>query len=331
MALIETATGRFVRINDRYCELAGYTTEEMTRMTFQEITHPEDLPQDLDKMRRMIAGEIRKFALEKRYYRKNGSTVWVNLTVSPTWRINDQPEYHIAVVEDITTRKQAEEALRKAHARLQHLSREVIRIRDSERLHLARELHDEIGQNLAALRINMQLLRGAGGAPNTRVDDSIAIIDRTLEEVRDLSLNLRPPLLNEAGITAALRAHIDEQSARSGLPIDFVPTIDRTRIPPNVALALFRIAQEAVSNAIRHSHARRVQVSLAHINDHIELVVHDDGIGFDPHFRENVGDRKKLGLQGIEERAALLGGVFTLRPNPGAGTTLSVQVPFKST
>jgi two-component system sensor histidine kinase UhpB len=204
----------------------------------------------------------------------------------------------------------------------------VIRVRDSERQHLARELHDEIGQNLAALRINMQLLRGA--ASSTRIDDSIAIIDKILDEIRDLSLSLRPPLLNEAGITAALRSYFEEQSARSGLSIDFVSTADGTSIPAEIASALFRIAQEAMTNAIRHSEAKLVLVSLDHAEDQIRLIVQDNGIGINSDFREEADDRPKLGLQGIQERTALLGGEFTLRSKPGAGTSVCIQVPFKS-
>lgn len=118
VALIETSTGRFVRINQCYCNLLGYSIEEMTRNTFQAITHTDDLPDDLDHMRRLVAGEIGDFTLEKRYYRKNGSVVWVNLTVSPTWRPGEKPEYHIAIVEDITERLQAKEALRDSEERL---------------------------------------------------------------------------------------------------------------------------------------------------------------------------------------------------------------------
>jgi PAS domain S-box-containing protein len=117
VALIETSTGRFVRINQRYSDLVGYTIDEMTRTTFQQITHPDDLAEDLRNMRRLVAGDIGEFTLEKRYLRKDGSVVWVNLTVSPTWRPGEHPVYHIAIVEDITERKRAEAALRDTEQR----------------------------------------------------------------------------------------------------------------------------------------------------------------------------------------------------------------------
>src|SRR2546426_7002771 len=126
------------------------------------MMHPKDRQENLNTMQKVLAGEIREFTAEKRCYRKNGPIVWLKLTVSPMRQPHENHEQHIAVIEEITTRKQTEEALRTAHAKLQQLSREVIRVRDSERQHLARELHDEIGQTLVPLRFNLQLLSNSG-------------------------------------------------------------------------------------------------------------------------------------------------------------------------
>ncbi len=116
VAKIETATGRFVRINQCYADMLGYSPEEMQRLDFQTITHPDDLQQDLDNMRRLVAGEIRNFTMEKRYVRKDGEVVWVGLTVSPMWRPGESPAFHIAVVENITNRKRAEKTLLESEA-----------------------------------------------------------------------------------------------------------------------------------------------------------------------------------------------------------------------
>ena len=105
VAQIESKTGKFVVINQRYADIVGYTIEEMRHLTFQKITHPDDLKKDLDNLQRLLDGEIHEFSREKRYYHKNGSFVWVNLTVSPMWKMGEAPNYHVAVVEDITERK----------------------------------------------------------------------------------------------------------------------------------------------------------------------------------------------------------------------------------
>ena len=117
VAQIVSKTGQFFRINQRYCVIVGYTQEEMTSTTFMAITHPDDIQIDLDNMQKLIKGEIREFSMEKRYNHKDGSVVWVNLTVSPMFNMGKEPEFHIAVVEDITERKKAEEALQESRER----------------------------------------------------------------------------------------------------------------------------------------------------------------------------------------------------------------------
>jgi PAS domain S-box-containing protein len=116
VAEIETATGRFIHINQRYCDIAGYTREEMLANDFRTITHPDDHQNDLENMRRFVSGEIREFTIDKRYLRKDRSIVWVSLTVSPMWSLGETPDHHIAIVEDITERKRAEENLRLSQA-----------------------------------------------------------------------------------------------------------------------------------------------------------------------------------------------------------------------
>lgn len=118
VAEIETATGRFIRINQRYCDIAGYTREEMLALNVQAIIHPDDLQADLDNKRRLVAGEIREFTMEKRYFRKDRNIVWVSLTVSPMWPPGATPDHHIAIVEDITSRKQIQESLQEREAQL---------------------------------------------------------------------------------------------------------------------------------------------------------------------------------------------------------------------
>ena len=147
VAEIDSASGQFLRINQSYCKLTGYSAEEMMERDFLSITHPDDLQEDLDNMARLVAGEIREFSMDKRYYRKNGHLVWVNLTVTPMWAPGDTPTQHIAVVNDITIRKQAEDAVKNAQRETEQL---LIRA-DQSRLALLSVVEDE-RQSQFALR-----------------------------------------------------------------------------------------------------------------------------------------------------------------------------------
>jgi len=194
-------------------------------------------------------------------------------------------------------------------------------------------LHDEIGQTLVALRFNLQLLSNSGtsdGQEAARFEDSIEIVDRLLAQVRDLSLSLRPPLLNETGLGPALRSYLKEQGSRSGISINFVSNLDETLIAPDLALALFRIAQEALTNAIRHSGAQLILVSLGRNDDKVELLIEDNGAGIETQSPEESDQRPRLGIVGMQERTAALGGMLTVRSIGGRGTLVSVQVPLKS-
>jgi len=172
VAQMETQTGRFVRINDRYCDIVGITAEEMTATTFMAITHPEDLQADLDNMERLKAGKIRDFSLEKRYIRPDGSEVWVDLTVSPMWKAGERPDYHIAVVEDISERKRAEEALRQAHHELER--------RVAERTGELAEANEQLRREIAQRRRAEEAVRESEEryrALFEQAPDSIMLID----------------------------------------------------------------------------------------------------------------------------------------------------------
>jgi len=121
VAQIESETGRFLRINQKYCDIVGYTYEEMHRISLTEITHPDDVQHSLDTIKRLISGEIRDFTIEKKYIHKDGSVVWVNLTISAMWDLDEKPNYHIAVAQDITERKRTEEALRDSEDKFSRL------------------------------------------------------------------------------------------------------------------------------------------------------------------------------------------------------------------
>jgi GAF domain-containing protein len=216
--------------------------------------------------------------------------------------------------------------------RLQLLSSRLLEVQEAERRHIARELHDEVGQALTAVKINLQMLRReAERAPTAgRLDDSLGMVDRILRGVRRLSLDLRPSLLDDLGLPAALRWYVGAQAQRAGFAAEVVAGALPDDLSPALATTCFRIVQEAVTNVVRHARATRLTVTLEFANAALDLTVSDDGAGFDvPVARRQALEGSSLGLLGLEERAELAGGRSVIESTPGRGTTVRVSLPAK--
>jgi signal transduction histidine kinase len=204
----------------------------------------------------------------------------------------------------------------------------LIEAQESERRRVARELHDEIGQTLTAIRLNLGAIEQAHepAKRSTLVQDTCAIVDQGVQQVRDLSLDLRPPLLDDLGLPAALRSHVKREAERAGIEAEVIAEAGDARLPPELETACFRIAQEALTNVVRHSGARRVCVELTKAGGELQLAVVDDGKGFD---LSGAGKQQLgLGLLGMRERAAIAGGFLTIKSAPGGGTQVRAHFPL---
>ncbi|MBV9387726.1 MAG: ATP-binding protein [Chroococcidiopsidaceae cyanobacterium CP_BM_ER_R8_30] len=231
---------------------------------------------------------------------------------------------------EIAQRQQAEEIQRKTQKRLKTLSGKLIEAQEAERRLIARELHDEIGQALTAVKINLQALQRAyGDKIAASVHESINIVEVALQQVRSLSLDLRPSLLDDLGLVAALRWYVDRQTKRAGIIGEFVAEPLETKLSTNLETTCFRIAQEALTNVIRHAQAQQVTIKLQQRENQLCLVICDDGIGFDvPAAREQATKGRSLGLLGMEERTLLVGGQIQVNSIPQRGTEIHVRLPL---
>jgi PAS domain S-box-containing protein len=235
----------------------------------------------------------------------------------------------IAIAQDITERKRAAKELGEANQQLRTLSRHLFHLQEEERRHLARELHDEIGQNLTAAKINLNIIaRDVPASATGRLDDSIQLLDRLLMQVRQLSLGLRPPLLDELGLVPTLRWLVDQQAQRAGLRMTFTATVDGLELDPAIQTSCFRVAQEAITNIIRHSGAKNVAVELRHDAERLWLSVRDDGAGFDPAAIQQSVTHSSLGLVSMKERALLVRGGLEVHSAPGQGAEIRAWFPL---
>ena len=232
---------------------------------------------------------------------------------------------------DITERKAAERRLADYSARLGTLSRRVLTVQEEERRAVARELHDELGQVLTAVRLNLQTLRrrSADATLGPVFEDGLALLETAIAEVRALSTRLRPTILDDLGLEAALRSHLERSSVRAELALDTDIRLPGRRLDPAVETACFRIVQEAMTNALRHAEASHLAVALRVVTGELVLSVRDDGRGFDLAAAAGRAARgESAGLSGMEERAQLAGGRLEMNTAPGRGTEVRALFPL---
>jgi two-component system sensor histidine kinase UhpB len=219
--------------------------------------------------------------------------------------------------------EQANRALQEVIARRDALSRRLLEVQETERRSIARELHDEVGGVLTAVKLNLQSLRRTrGGDPReAALADGLALVDGAIQAVRSLSLDLRPAVLDDLGLIPALKWYCERQALRAGIPIDLALDAIDLKLAPQLESACFRIVQEAVTNALRHAKAGRMQVALRRDNGSFVMEITDDGSGYDVAAARQRGlAGQSSGLLGMEERAILLGGRLSIDSAPGAGT-----------
>jgi PAS domain S-box-containing protein len=328
MALV-ARDGRFLQVNPAYCDLVGYSGQELCGLTFQVITHPDDVDRDVDHAQRLLAGEIDRYSMEKRYLHRRGHVVWVLLHVSVVLADDGQPLYFVAQVKDITERKRSDEErdrlhaeVSSAHAQLEGLSRRLVHLQEEERRTISRELHDEVGQILTGLKLMIETGERRGATMDPRpLKESVG---QLIERVHDLSLNLRPPMLDDLGLVPTLLWHFERYRAHTGINVHFHHFDVSERFASGTEIAAFRIVQEGLTNVARHAGVEDVAVELGREGDCLRLRIEDTGRGFD----FGMQGKSACGLTGMRERALLARGTFAVDSRPGTGTRVTAELPI---
>ena len=219
------------------------------------------------------------------------------------------------------------EQVRSSSERLQSLARKLVELQENERLHIARELHDEAGQALSILKLNLGRLEQDPECPQQvrqRLQELKTVADNVLEELHRLAIDLRPIALDHLGLVAALEQHAHHLNS-DRLTVRFKALgFEEERLPKDLETCLYRIVQEALSNVVQHAQATTVGILLERSEGKVKLFVEDDGIGFNPKIPEN---QERLGLVGMQERAEMFAGTLTIESYPGKGTSVIVEVP----
>ena len=313
---------RVVRVNRDFARLFGYAPHEIVGRRLAELIVPDEARDEEQRAAELLA-QGRRVDLEVVRRRKDGARLQVALVrvpvTTPRGEVSSYAIYH-----DITERKRAEEVL-------QTFSKRLIAAQEAERRRVALELHDQIGQLLTALMLELVAVQHAAADPALakRLDETIELVGTAIGQVQDLSFDLRPSLLDDLGLVAALREYVGREGARAGVEAELVAGPLPDRLPPELETTCFRIAQEALTNAVRHARARHVRVELEASAGELRLLVRDDGVGFDPSaVRRDPASERQLGLLGMEERALIVGGRIEIRSAPGRGTEVEARLPL---
>ena len=319
--VIVSPEGRFLAANEAFCDCLGYTEEELLQKTVESVTLAEDWPSFSERLRETLERGTSFRRVEKHCLHKSGRIVITESSASLIRGPSGESRYFVGEVLDITQRKLAEEAL-------SSVSRRLIEAHEEERTRIARELHDDINQRMALLSGNLErvkeILPASDAQARALVDEAGQRVSELASDIQSLSHRLHSSNLEYLGLVAACDGFCREVSVRQKIEIDFRACAIPKALPKEVSLCLFRVLQEALMNAIKHSEARRFEVGLANVSNDIELTVHDSGIGFD---LEKAMSGQGLGLTSMRERLKLVDGQLFIDSKLQGGTTVHARVP----
>jgi PAS domain S-box-containing protein len=321
---VENMEGRPLFANPALCSMLGFSEEEFRAKHCVDFSPPEDAEKDQALFQQLRGGSIDKYQLDKRFYRKDGTLIWGRLSIS-LMLMDDSDrssQMVIAMVEDITDKKVAEE-------KLQNLASRLIQVQEEERQRIGRELHDDIVQRITLLTLELEGLRDslseAGqGSQSQLASELRQKADALTTDIQNLSRNLHSARLDVLGLHFALRNLCEKISTQQHIPVTLRDEELTANLPPDMELCVFRVTQEALNNAVKHSRTPEVFVDLTYAGDAIVLKIRDFGIGFDPSI-----PHEGIGLSTMRERLRMFSGELSVQSVPGKGTTVIAKMKLE--
>ena len=325
-------SGRVVFANQRFYQMVGRHTSELAVMDLANLIHPEDWGIIQTAWRQRHSNLATSQDTECRIIHSSGETRWVSGRTALI-RLGGEPAL-LGNIQDITERHKAEQALLNSREALHRLSARLMSAQEVERQRVARELHDSLGQSLSAVKF---IVERAIEQNNGRGDDSqgktlrsvVPVIQGAVEEVRRISMALRPTTLDDLGLIATIAWFTREFSViYPQFQIERCIEVEEFEVPETLKTNIFRILQEAMNNSAKYSHAVRLTVSLRIVLGDLQLMVRDDGVGFDPAEIPKTSPSGGFGLVSMRERAELFGGTLILTSSPEGGTMVLARWPL---
>ncbi len=325
----QSLDGTIVSWNRGAEKLLGYSVEETKGRSVSII-----IPPDHDAELAGIIEKIKKGEHIENYetvrLNKEGKRIDVSVTISPITSDSEGIIGASAIIRDISERKIAQEELRKSNEQLRDLYQRLQSAREEERTRIAREIHDEFGQTLTALKIDLawmkkQLLEDQS-AVSQKIESMSKTIGMAINSIKKLSADLRPGILDDFGLIAAIEWQAEEFETRTGTKCKLILALEGIDLDEETSTAVFRILQETLTNIMRHAGAKRVELQLREEDGELLFTIHDDGKGMG---KGEMPAPRSFGLLGIRERAAALGGTVSIASPPGQGTTVSVRIPLR--
>ncbi|HLA58534.1 MAG TPA: PAS domain S-box protein [Puia sp.] len=328
MWMISTSDNRFVDVNNAAVIQYGYGKEEFMALNTDTMRPEADKKRYLSESEENTPGK--NYHGIWRHQKKDHSII--NVEIYANDFVHEGKQARLILANDISEKIKAEESLKFSYDEIRQLASHLQDIREEERAGIAREIHDELGQQLTGLKMDMswvskRLNAEANGEINQKINGTLELLDVTIKTVRRIATDLRPSMLDDLGLLATVEWQCDEFERRTGITTRFIEDMTEFEFPARMAIGLFRICQESLTNIARHSSAKNAIISIQQMSGELQLTISDDGKGFDAH---KIGHKKTLGLLGMRERTLMMGGKYQIVSEKGSGTTLSIRIPFQS-
>lgn len=322
----------FAGMNKTMLDKLGFRSEELMGMKIENIVPANEREKVISHIQKVI--EKGSDSIETMFLSRKGETIYVEINANAMYDAGGNFIETRAFVRDITEKKKAE-AAEKHEKELQLLTSHIISIQEKERRRISRELHDEAGQALTAMKINIEMMENEIPESSTnirkRLDETKQLLTHTLQEIRLLSFELRPSLLDHFGALAAIREYSKNYSERTNIDVQVRGENIVEKFSPEIDILFYRCAQEALTNVAKHSEAKNVIIKIDHDGNELCMSIKDDGKGFDinENFKKHINSFG-IGLFGMKERVALLNGSLRIHSGKNEGSELEILVPFKT-